>query len=44
MKNLIKYVFTVMYRWTYNLNLDSSPEWSAFVGVSVMLFVNLLSL
>jgi uncharacterized membrane protein (Fun14 family) len=42
MKNPIKIIFTILYRWACKPNPDSTPEWSAFVGVSVLLSTNLL--
>lgn len=43
MLNPFKFIFTVILRWAFNLNLDSSPEWTALVGTWILLNINLLT-
>lgn len=42
--NPYKIVFYKLYQWALKLNIDSSPEWSAFVTYCILLYINFFSL
>ena len=44
MRDPIKFVFTVMYRWAHNLNLDKSPQETVLVSLVLLLCFNLMVL
>ncbi len=39
----MKLIFWTFYSWAKNLNLDSTPEWTALVTLSFLIYSNLLS-
>ncbi|MBI5019834.1 MAG: hypothetical protein HZB59_00155 [Ignavibacteriales bacterium] len=43
MSRFYKYVFYKLYRWAKILGLDSTPEWTAMITVSIFLILNILT-